>query len=352
MKIQRLPLLITVMILGSLLLSACGGTPVNSWPGVTASQNIIYLAYQGEVYAINAENGTLAWKFPSKPDASKPFYAAPAVSEDLIVAGNYGHMLYGISLSGAQVWEFDAKVGNFAGSPVIVGDTVLAPSSNGNLYALDKNGSPLWEFNTGNPLWTTPVSDGTIAYLPALDHNFYAINLADGKQVWKTDLKSALTSAPVLAEDGTLYASTLEGSVVALDSADGSVLWTTNTNGQLWATPLLHEEMLYVGNAANKVTAISVADGSIAWQKDADGPMIGGGVLMEDGVAFATEVGSLIAWSLDGQSQLWTQPVGGKLYTTPVVAGDTAVVAVTEGDKLLQALNTSGQLTWTFVQPK
>lgn len=366
MKIYRFPLLLTILILGSFFLSACTGTLVNSWPGLSATQNTIYLAYQGAVYAINPKDGTTACKFPEKADASKHFYAAPAVSDALIVAGSYGKVLYGLDPACGgnsvfpQKWAFntevndpDHKAGNFAGSPLIVNDVVLAPATNNRLYALSaQDGSLLWKFETRNTLWTTPASDGKVVFLPALDHHLYALQLSDGSQVWKKDLGSALTGTPLLTEDGTLYVSTLEGNLFALKAADGSQVWMAQTGGRLWSAPVLKDDLLYVGNAANKVSAISVKDGSIAWQQDAGSQVIGGGIFVKDGVAFATEGGSLIAWSLDGKSKLWTKTIGGKLYTTPVTAGDTTVVALVEGDKLLQAVNPDGNLSWVFTQPK
>lgn len=339
---------------------------VNSWPNVSAEENTVYLAFQGAVYAVNAQNGALVCKFPEKPNTGQPFYAAPAVGDDILVVGNYGHVLYGLNKTCGDNatfttrWEFNTEVddpnrhaGNFAGSAAIVGDIVLAPSTNNRLYALSvENGRLLWMYETGNALWTAPVSDGETAFLAALDHNLYALELETGSLVWKVNLGSALTGSPVLTEEGVIYQNTLEGELVAVNSEDGSVIWRTNTGGRLWSAPLLHEDVLYAGNAEKKVSAISAEDGSVLWQKDLSGPIIGGGVLVDDGVAFPTEDGNLVALSLDGQSELWRQSIGGKLYTTPVRAGNSAVVALMESEKLLQAVNLNGQLGWTFNQPQ
>lgn len=369
MKTYRLSLLVIALIMGSILLSACtGGALVHSWPGLSVSQNTALVSNQGQVFAVNVDNGSLACKFPEKADGSKPYFSAPAVSDNLIVVGNYGKALYGLDPKCndksvfTQKWVFNTETddpnhlaGNFAGGALIVNDLVLAPSTNNRLYAINaQTGKMAWPkpFESKNTLWAAPVSDGTIAYLPAMDHNLFALRLTDGSIVWQKDLGSALVSSPLLTKEGTLYISTLEGNVVALNGSDGSILWTANTGGRIWSTPVLNQELLYVGNAGNKVLAISTKDGKTAWQKDAGSPILGGGVVMQDSIAFPTEGGNLVAWSLDGQKQAWTQAIGGKLYTTPVIAGQTAVVAVTEGDKLLQGVNANGQLSWTFVMPK
>jgi outer membrane protein assembly factor BamB len=354
MKSLRFPFLFTLFILGSFLLSACtGGALVRSWPGMAASQDTIYLADAGQVYVLNAANGTISCRFPEKGDNAKPFYAAPAVTDNLIVAGNYGHTLYGFGKDCQQKWTFVTDNGNFAGTPLVIQDTVLAPSTNNKVYALSAvDGKELWSFETKNAVWAAPASDGKIVYQPALDHYLYALNLADGKQVWKKDLGSALISAPLLTQDGTLYLTDMQGEVVAVKATDGSVIWRTDTGGRLWSTPVLHDNILFVGNASGKATAVSMPDGKIAWQKDLGSPIFAGGALLSDSVVFVTEGGAVVALSFDGQKEMWRQTISGKLYTTPVVTGQTLTVAVLEGDKLAQAYNVNGQVSWPFVAPK
>lgn len=359
MNIHRFSLLVTLLILGSILLSACTGsaTALHSWPGVSASQDTVYLAYTNYVYVINASNGSMTCRFPEKPDASKPFFAAPAITDNLIIAGNYGHQLFGITKDCKQQWAFDSETGHFAASPLVINNTIIAPSSNYSVYALSMDGKQLWKYETKNSVWATPVSDGKLVYVPSLDHTLYALNLSDGSLAWKADLGSSLVSGPLLAKDGTLFQTTLNGSVVALKGADGSKVWTSKPLGNLWGTPLQNEDTLFVGDATGKITALSAKDGTFTWQKDATtpaSPIIAGGMLLKDGVAFPTEGGSLAAWPFNGEKQLWIQPINGKLYTTPVMAGQTLVVAVTEGEssKLLQALSVNGQLSWSFVAPK
>lgn len=333
---------------------------VNNWPGVSADQNTVYVSYQGAVHAVNASNGTLVWSFPKdKPDPSKPFYAAPTFGGDgLVIVGNYGSTLYALNENGEVQWQFQSKntngnfAGNFAASPLVVEDTVLAPSSDTRLYALNLDGSERWRFKTNDMLWAQPASDGQTVFLSAMDHSLYAINLADGKEIWAQDLGSSLLSAPVLGEDGTLYVTNLDGEVLAINAKNGEILWRRPTEGYIWASPLLHEGVLYVGNLNNQVFALSAEDGSIVWQKDAGQPVVAGGALVEDAVVFPTEAGNLIAWDLNGERQLWTQTISGKLYSTPVVAGENLVVGIMQGDTLLQAYNLDGQVSWPFSVPK
>lgn len=357
MKIPRIPLIVMVSILAALLLSACSGAlPYRSWPGVTASQGVAYLAYQNGVFALDLDSGELLWRYPAEPEGGKAFFAPPVRTDSQVVAGDYSNTLYGInSETGKQEWTFNQGTGNFVASPLVVNDTILAPSANHFLFALDLDGKLRWKFETKNVLWSQPVSDGETVYLSAMDHNMYALNLADGSLVWKTDLESALMSSPVLAEDGTLYVNTMGGTTFAVNSADGSVLWSVETGAHLWGSPVLHENVLYFGGAGGKIFAVSTeADAGsdrILWEFDAASPIIGTGALLPDGVVFPTEGGTVVAIGFDGK-RLWYETLNGKLYTTPVVANDTILVAATEGEQVVTAFDLSGDEKWSFVPPQ
>jgi len=344
----------------SVLLASCSsGSLVNNWPGVSANQDVVYLSYQSSVYAVNATNGILAWSFPKeKPDASKPFYAAPAFGADgLVVVGNYGQVLYGLDPNGDIRWQFTAERANFSATPLVMDDVILAPASDGYLYALSMTGTERWKYKTGNMLWAQPASDGEMVFLPGLDHALYALRLSDGSLVWKKDLESSLVSDPVWDQNGYLFINTLNGDVLSLKTIDGSVNWQFSTQGTLWSSPLLHENTLFVGSSEGKtkgkVFAISAVDGSKIWEQDAGSPVIGGGAFVSDSVVFPTEGGNLSAWSIVDGTSKWAQSIGGKLYSTPVIVGDKLVTAVYQGEgKILQAVSFDGQTQWSFALPK
>jgi outer membrane protein assembly factor BamB len=357
MKIPRFPLILTITLVVGLLLSACSGAAIiNTWPGLSAEDNTIYLAYQTGVFAVDANNGNMLWRFPAQADGGKSFYAAPVKADSAIIVGDYSNTIYSLNpSSGAQIWEFQREQGHFVASPQVINDTILAPSSDNNLYALDKNGRLRWSFKTNNVLWAQPVSDGQLVYLPAMDHNLYALRLSDGSKVWSADLGGSMLNAPVLM-DRVLYIDTLDGQVYAVSAQDGKVLWNITTGEKIWSSPVIHENILYFGTSEGNLYALSTvanvsANNRVLWKVAIGSPVIGAGVVVPKGLVFTTEGGDVQAVSFTGET-LWTQKVNGKLYTTPVLVNDTLVVAATEGDALLTAYNLDGGQKWIFTIPK
>jgi outer membrane protein assembly factor BamB len=356
------------VVLGSMLLSACGALPQSSWPGVAADpQNkFIYAAYASGVFKVDITNGNMVWRYPEKADAAMQFYAAPASdSKGLVVIGDYGvspsilsekkFSLIGLdSETRAQKWTNTDAKDQWVANPLIVNNLVVAPSADGNVYALSPtDGKVVWKFSAAAAFWSKPVSDGKIVYVSSMDHHLYALNLSNGSLVWKTDLGAACVYGVNLASDGNIYLSTLGNEVLALTANRGDIIWRFPTTGSPWAVPVLNDGIVYVGDLSNKIYAISASSGKATWQVDAPGPIASSPAVTSQGLIFASEDGAVFGVNFSGQKE-WNQTINGKLYSAPVLAGDTVVVGVTSGDKnlLLVTFDASGKQIWAFTVPQ
>jgi outer membrane protein assembly factor BamB len=354
MKSIRLSLF-WLFILGAFLLSSCAGGPTaTSWPGLTAGKDAVYLADQGSVMAVNVSSGNMTWRFPEKPDNTKPFYAAPALAAGEIIIGNYASpgSLYGINIdNGSQKWVFEKGTSRWVGSSLVVGDTILSPNADYYLYALDLNGSIRWKFQTKQSLWAQPVSDGQSVYQAGTDHKLYALRLSDGSLLWSTDVGGAALSSPALSQEGVLYLGTLANEVLAVDAKTGKILWKYAASGTIWSSPVVIDQTVYFGDFSGKAIAVGAKNGAPIWTVDLAAPVIASGVTMKNNIVFVTETGDVQALTLDGKKS-WTHKINGKLYSTPVVVGERLVVAVTQGDKIMVAMDLNGNEVWSFTMPK
>jgi outer membrane protein assembly factor BamB len=351
MKLNRYPLVLAILI-AALLLTSCGSAmTTSSWPGLTVSGETAYIASGNWVEAVKVSDGTMAWRYPAKLDARRFFYAAPALSDSLMVVGDYSNTIYGLDpTNGAEKWKFTEAKGRIIGSPLLLGDVVVVPSADHYIYGLDLQGKLLWKFQAKNMNWAAPISDGTHVLIASMDKTLYALDPKTGAKVWATPLGGSVMQAPLL-KDNVLYLGTLANEVLAVDSASGSITWRKAVDAAVWATPVEKDGTLYFGDVTGKVYAIASKDGSLAWSLTLGGAILSSPAVSSDALFFPNEDGSLYKVSLKGEKQ-WGHPVDGKLYASPQQTGDFLLVPISAGTKLLVALDANGNEVWSFVSPK
>ena len=340
-----------VLILASLFLSACGGGfGASSWPGimVDAESNTAYLAYNQQVYALNATTGQEQWRFPQEADTRITFFAAPQLTGDgqLLVAG-YNNVLYSLDpATGSLNWQF-AGNDRFVGSPLSVNGTIYAPNADRNLYALSSQGEMLWSFRSEEPQWAQPVSNGEEVYVTSMDHFLYALD-AEGNPVWKQDLEGTIVGSPALSDDGTLFVGSFGSEVLAVNGRNGRIAWRAETEDWVWGGPSLVGEAVYIADLSGQIYAFDAQTGRELWRVDAQSGITGTPLVVDEQIYVGTEDGRLLSLTLDGSTR-WTQTVEGQLYSSPQAAGDLVLVGVVGADAILIAFDNNGNIAWSFI---
>ncbi len=371
---NRKKLVIITFILIAGLFSGCtaGAGMASSWPGITTDGEKGYFAYGSDIFAIDAKNGTLIWQFPQSSDAKTQYFAAPAVSEDQIIAGSYNNTLIAIDKkNGTQEWTFAHAKDRYIASPLVMGERVFAPNTDKYLYALNTSGDLLWSFRTEGPNWTKPVSDEQFVYLASMDHFLYALNLEYAstalavdsagsktlveKPVWSVDLGTAIVADPVLA-DGKILVATIDGRLLCVDTASGKILWTFEDGDRynsIWGSPVVTDEAVFVGNENGEIYAVSPQTGKALWPApyDAGGEMIAGGIAIDGGALFVNQQGKVFTINTAKEPKP-VVTLDTVMYATPKAAGENILLAPAIKEKLFMAIDLSGNEVWSYTASK
>src|SRR5215203_2647566 len=218
-------LLITVMLLAAVLLSGCVGS--TAWPGLSAANEVAYLANTNAVHAIDLTNGNELWSFTGEKSGGlaifggspKIFVSTPVITEDgsvIILDSGNKQTMYAVDpndiIDGAPkiVWKFNDVDSHWIAAPLIIGNRLFAPNSDGNIYVLDlqdgksekqaiKVIEPFKDIE-GQPgrLWSQPVTDGKYIFVTSLDHSIFAIDQETYKIIWHADLSGAIPGSVAL----------------------------------------------------------------------------------------------------------------------------------------------------------
>ena len=363
MKKYKLPILLVFTLLASSLLSSCAGGAglANSWSGllVDSQSQMVFMALNNHIYAINPANGTEKWRFPAKADNKITFFAPPVLTEDgQLIEGGYNHVLYSINPeNGQQNWTYNEANDKYIGSALAHAGMIIAPNLNYFLYALGSDGSPKWEFGAEQALWAKPLTDDERIYLASMDHHVYALDPQTGNQIWKSeDVGGAVVSSFALDAEGILYVGTLGSNLSAIDAASGDVKWTAQTKGWLWSKPVLVDDSVYLSDQDGNVYALDAQNGAVRWQiqpdTGEDRAIISTPILVEDTLYFASQAGILYAVDAASGTALWNKVIGGKIYTDLALLSDTILIAPLEFDSILVAVDLQGNVRWSFTPVK
>ena len=377
-----------IVVVLLLVLTGCTGNAAaltgSSWPGIAASENLIYMAFGPHVYAIDPSNGKEEWRYPAQAARNETFYAPPAVDHDLVVIGDYTGILYGLDAEkGTQTWKFGTPLKARIIAGAVIGEKyVYAGTVAGVLYAVDReNGTEAWHYATTRDIWSAPLLADGVLYFTTLDRHLYALNADTGKLLWQfpdANMKpedspvGAMAGTPTL-HDGVLYFGSFNNAAYALDLETRKLLWTYPTQNWVWGSPVFDEEtgQLYGGDLDGNVFALDPATGKEIWKVTTAGPVVNSPVVAEydrQPAVFVTS-GDSNLYILNPENGEQIQKVGVTaefkqsflfvptgttvrpvpLYAQPVILGDKILLGTHEGPAPLIAYdNANLKQVWAF----
>ncbi len=172
-----------------------------------------------------------------------------------------------------------------------------------------------WTVRGGKPVLATPVSDGERVYFGDGEGVFRAVNLADGKEVWRYVLMDEAKKKPsqdpieasaCLVGTSVVFGGT-DGIVRALEAATGKVVWTHDTQGEIKGglTPFSAPgqeapQAVFVAGFAGTCVALHAGTGARLWEYDAGGPVNGAASVWNGHLVFGGCNGTLDVVKKDG----------------------------------------------------
>ncbi|MBV2130004.1 outer membrane protein assembly factor BamB [Arsukibacterium indicum] len=244
----------------SSLLARFSGDTARIAGGVTFNDNKLYLGTEdGDVFALNAENGQLLWRVPVKGEV----IASPATGDGLVVVVTTAGTVIALDpQSGEQRWTFEdeqpALTIRGVSEPVIEAGGVIYGSGTGRVGVLiAERGYQAWEEVIATPQGSTDLSRlvdvdakpivvaGTL-YTIAYNGELVAMELRSGRQIWKRDYASFRNMA---IAGNVLYLVDSTGGIYAVDRRNGSEIWGQQGLQRHFLTgPTVYKDYLVVGD--------------------------------------------------------------------------------------------------------
>jgi len=257
------------------LWSTSVGKNGNTWLRQTPAfhNNVLYtMNERGDVYAVNAENGTHLWSTA----LTGKFAAGPTAFQDtVIVASRTGH-IYALSAANGKIkWEQDIKSEVLA-NPALNEDVVVIKTTDGQLRAFNAaTGAKRFNFKQNEPnliLYgaSKPHFQHNHLYVGFANGNLIKLNAETGKIMWLRPVavpEGAFAIERMIDIDADpapasnrVFAASYQGNIAAFDAKEGRTLWTHAISSYTGMTT--DDDGLYITDASGVLWAFDARTGS------------------------------------------------------------------------------------------
>ena len=293
---------------------------------------VLYLGcYDNNMYAINADDGTFKWKYPTnggitgKPDFYKgnlyfgsednrvhainaqtgnviwtyftdgEIRSSPTVSQGHIFVGSDDGKLHAVQIqSGRSSWQYE--VGSpIRSTPFVTEERVFFGCEGGELFSLDFTGEVRWRYNSKRPITSSPVVAQETVFFGSLDSHLYALDSETGWLLWRCRMGRGTISTPVV-ENRRLYIGSADNNLYCFDIKNSKEVWRFATQHQVNGSPLLHQGSVYIGSIDGFIYCLDQATGQQKWKFETQGPITGSAVAFGDEIYIGSTDKNLYAF--------------------------------------------------------
>ncbi|MBN3906565.1 MAG: PQQ-binding-like beta-propeller repeat protein [Nostoc sp. NMS1] len=171
--------------------------------------------------------------------------------------------------SGSLVWKFKAEAGIYS-SLAANSNVTCFGCSNGHFYALEtRTGNLLWEFQ--DPSKCFDSKSGVLIVDDLLffsTEKLYAIDIKTGRKFFEEEADNGNAGGGVAVRNGIVYAGFYK-KICAFDIHQKKVLWKSlSSYGKVKSGPVLGLDMIYYGTNYWTLVAIDEKTGNIKWMVD------------------------------------------------------------------------------------
>ena len=248
---------------------------------VIYDNHIFFLDAGSNVISYSLKNNKIIWKrnISLKDESNHNIGGGIVIYKDsLIINSPYGQIISLDFLKGEINWEINVD-SPIRSTPTIYENKSLSLTSSNKLYVLNAdNGDLLWQhqgiFNNTTLIDSPKVAvDENIVIVPYSNGEFFALNLNNGKEIWRnsfidlevketTNAFSDIDAFPIIKKDIVIITSAV-GKLFAINKKTGSKLWTRDISST--QTPLLNGNSIFIVNRNEEIICLDLLDGGTKW---------------------------------------------------------------------------------------
>ena len=249
------------------------GEPKRQWAAFSLTDSYYDRNEKAEKYpdfSVNKEYAQVQEQWIVQTGAG--IYCSPAVEKDKVFVGDDLGRLTAYALkNGKKLWSFQS--GKRIGTPAVSEGIVVFGSADCKIYGLDaQNGNLLWTVEAAEPVLGAVTIENGIAYIGASDHTFRAVNICTGEVKWAfAGVRGYIETKPLVTDNKVIFGA-WDNTLYALNKADGKELWKWTggltrmhfSPAAVW--PVAADGKVFITDPQRAMTAIDIETGNTVWR--------------------------------------------------------------------------------------
>ena len=310
----------------------------------TVGNGLVFATGWDGLYAVNAVDGTLAWKIsltelpnPYSLLLPYPVYPIPIFSNGILYGSFVDGTVRAINPKDGSVrWSFTTNY-PFASGPTLYHSSIYVGSVDGYLYSIDSaNGKLNWKFKgSGAPIVDNPLATNNLIYFGSQNSYIYAVQAQNGQMAWESS-GDFYTASP--SESNGLVYSQFGNVIFAFDAGTGTVDWVANHNtSEIYnsiSSVYIANGRSFFGSFDGNVYADDAATGAPVWSYYLGGSFVASPVVANGRVFIGNDAGYTVALNANDGSNIWTTVINGIATSVCLVDSTRTVYHAPESGEL------------------
>jgi outer membrane protein assembly factor BamB len=223
-----------------------------------------------------------------------------------------------------------------------------------------------WSYNTGSPVRSTVLINGSYTYFGNAAGEFYCLNKKTGQLKWKYQTGKAIHSSAI-SSGGRIFFSDNKQTVYALDEASGKLVWKFEMGVKkdypwrydyYYSSPVVKDGKLFIGGDDGFFYALNQQTGKLLWKFQCNGIVRSTAAINGSTIYFGDTEATLYAVDMKVGKELWQYKINGDtmnnedygfdrraITSSPVVVDNKLIFGARDG-YLYCINNSTGQPTW------
>ncbi len=290
----------------------------------------------GNIYALDIEDGSLVWKF----DSGDEIEASALLLDENIYFGNLNGDFFSLKADSGKVnWKVKVKgdirgSANYALHSSVDYPILFVGCYDSKMYSFNSmTGDIIWDYKTGNYINGTPAVNNNNLVFGGCDAKLHILNTTNGNKVGEVITGSYIPGSAAIVDD-FVYLGKYDNNLIKIDLGKKNIVWQfedDENGGPFFSSPAVSNNLVVAGSRDGFLYCLDKETGEKKWSFKALDEIDSSPVIIKDKVLSASIDGRLYLLNLYDGKKIWSYEIGASITSSPAVVDGLITIGAEDG---------------------